>query len=51
MKKDWKLFANHILDCIAKINKIKTLGDITQDSVLYDVCLIYCITIKLYNSS
>ncbi len=39
MKKDWKLFANHILDCIEKINKIKTLGDITQDSVLYDATL------------
>lgn len=39
MKKDWKLFANHILDCIAKINQIRARGDITKDSVLYDATL------------
>ena len=39
MKKDWKLYANHILDCIAKINQIKARGDITKDEVLYDAAL------------
>lgn len=39
MKKDWKLYANHILDCIAKINQIKARGDITEDEVLYDATL------------
>lgn len=39
MKKDWKLFANHILDCIVKINHIRARGDITKDSVLYDATL------------
>ncbi|MFI4957484.1 MAG: DUF86 domain-containing protein [Gammaproteobacteria bacterium] len=39
MKKDWKLYANHILDCIAKINQIKARGDITKDDVLYDAAL------------
>jgi uncharacterized protein with HEPN domain len=39
MKKDWKLYANHILDCIAKIKQIKARGDITKDDVLYDAAL------------
>ena len=39
MKKDWKLFAEHILDCIAKINLIMARGDITKDAVLYDAAL------------
>lgn len=39
MKKDWKLYANHILDCITKINQIKARGDITKDDVLYDATL------------
>jgi uncharacterized protein with HEPN domain len=39
MKKDWKLYANHILDCIVKIKQIKARGDITKDDVLYDAVL------------
>jgi uncharacterized protein with HEPN domain len=39
MKKDWKLFAAHILDCIAKINQIMARGDIIEDSILYDAAL------------
>jgi uncharacterized protein with HEPN domain len=39
MKKDWKLYAHHILDCIDKIKQIKARGDITQDEVLYDAAL------------
>lgn len=34
MNKDWKLYANHILDCISKIKQIQSRGDITQDSIL-----------------
>jgi uncharacterized protein with HEPN domain len=39
MKKDWKFYGNHILDCINKINHIKARGDITKDEVLYDAVL------------
>lgn len=39
MKKDWKLYAHHILDCIEKINQIAERGDITKDDVLYDATL------------
>lgn len=39
MKKDWKLYAHHILDCIAKIKQIKARGDIRQDEILYDAAV------------
>ncbi len=39
MRKDWRLYAYHILDCIKKIKLIKSRGDITSDEVLYDACL------------
>lgn len=39
MTKDWKLYAHHIIDCIAKINQIKDRGDITKDVILYDAVL------------
>jgi uncharacterized protein with HEPN domain len=39
MRKNWELYAHHILDCIVKINQIKARGDITKDDVLYDATL------------
>ncbi len=39
MKKDWKPYALHILDCITKIYHIQKQGDITKDSILYDAIL------------
>lgn len=39
MKKDWQLYAHHIIDCINKIKRIKLRGDITTDHVLYDAVL------------
>lgn len=39
MTKDWKLYAHHIIDCIAKINQITARGDITKDAILYDAAL------------
>ena len=39
MKKDWHLYAYHIIDCINKIKHIKSRGDITKDDVLYDAAL------------
>lgn len=39
MKKDWKLYAKHILDSINKIKLIMARGNITKDDVLYDAAL------------
>lgn len=39
MKKDWRLYAHHIIDCLNKIKHIKSRGDITKDNVLYDAVL------------
>lgn len=39
MKKHWKPYASHILDCIEKIRTIKARGDISSDSILYDATL------------
>lgn len=36
MRKNWTLYALHILDCISKIDTIMQRGDITTDAVLYD---------------
>ena len=37
--KDWTLYAHHILEAIAKLERIETRGDIHQDEVLYDAAL------------
>ncbi|WP_163575005.1 HepT-like ribonuclease domain-containing protein [Halomonas faecis] len=37
--KDWTLYAHHILDAIAKLERIEARGDIQQDEVLYDAAL------------
>jgi uncharacterized protein with HEPN domain len=37
--KHWRLYAQHILDCIDKIDHIKKQGSIANNSVLYDATL------------
>ena len=39
MSKPWQPYAQHILDTIAKIQRIQARGDLTQDEVLYDATL------------
>ena len=39
MSKSWQPYAQHILDTIAKIQRIQARGDLTQDEVLYDAAL------------
>ena len=36
MSKSWQIYALHILDVAAKIDRIQVRGDITKDEVLYD---------------
>ena len=39
MSKPWQPYARHILDAIAKIQRIQARGDLTQDEILYDAAL------------
>lgn len=39
MNKPWQPYALHILDAIAKIQRIRMRGDIAADEALYDVVL------------
>ena len=39
MSKSWQAYAHHILDVSAKIGRIQSHGDLTQDEVLYDAAL------------
>lgn len=39
MSKSWQIYALHILDVAAKIERIQARGDITKDEVLYDAIL------------
>ena len=39
MSKDWRVYAQHVLDTIEKIQRIEHRGEITQDEVLYDATL------------
>ena len=39
MSKSWQIYALHILDVAAKIDRIQVRGDITKDEVLYDATL------------
>ncbi len=39
MSKPWQPYALHILDAIAKIQRIQARGDIASDDVLYDAAL------------
>jgi uncharacterized protein with HEPN domain len=39
VSKSWQIYALHILDVAAKIDRIQLRGDITKDEVLYDATL------------
>ena len=39
MSKSWQAYAHRILDVSAKIGRIQSRGDLTQDEVLYDAAL------------
>jgi uncharacterized protein with HEPN domain len=39
VSKSWHIYALHILDVAAKIERIQARGDITKDEVLYDAIL------------
>jgi len=39
MKKQWQPYARHILDTIAKIQRLQARGDLTKDEVFYDAAL------------
>lgn len=39
MSKSWRPYALHILDAIARIQRIQARGDLTLDEVLYDAAL------------
>lgn len=39
MSKSWQAYAEHILDAIGRIDRIKQRGDVTQDQILYDAAL------------
>ena len=37
--KDWRAYAQHILDCVEKLRRIAERGDIAKDDILYDAAL------------
>lgn len=39
MRKTWQPYAQHILDTIAKVDRIQARGDLSKDEVLYDAAL------------
>ena len=39
MSKSWQPYAQHILDAIEKIARIRNRGDLTKDDILYDATL------------
>ena len=39
MNKDWRAYAKHVHDTIAKLERIRQRGDLTKDEVLYDAAL------------
>jgi len=39
VKKDWRVYAHHILDAIEKIQRIQQRGNILQDDILYDATI------------
>ncbi|MEO7936128.1 MAG: HepT-like ribonuclease domain-containing protein [Dokdonella sp.] len=39
MSKSWKVYAQHILDTIEKIDRIVERGDLSRDEILYDASL------------
>lgn len=39
MSKGWELYAQHILDTVEKLDRIRNRGDIEKDEILYDATL------------
>ena len=39
MTKNWKVYAQHVLDAIGKIKRIQIRGDILQDDIFYDAAI------------
>lgn len=39
MKRDWTVYARHIIDAIDKIKRIEQRGDLLQDDILYDAVI------------
>jgi uncharacterized protein with HEPN domain len=39
MSKSWVVYAHHILDVGAKLERIQARGDMTQDDIVYDATL------------
>jgi len=39
VSRDWRAYAGHILDCVAKLERIQARGDILTDDILYDAAL------------
>lgn len=39
MSKPWQPYARHILDTIAKIQRIRVAGDLVENEILYDASL------------
>ncbi len=39
MTADWRAYGAHILDSIAKLDRIQARGDIVADDILYDAAL------------
>jgi uncharacterized protein with HEPN domain len=39
MSKDWRAYAEHILDAIGKIQRIEGRGDLRKDDILYDAAV------------
>ena len=39
MNKDWKVYAQYILDTIAKVERIQSRGSLLDDDILYDATI------------
>jgi uncharacterized protein with HEPN domain len=39
VSKSWRPYAHHVVECIDKIQRIQSRGDISQDDILYDAAL------------
>ena len=39
MRKAWPVYARHVLDAIAKIQRIQDRGDLVHDEILHDAAL------------
>lgn len=39
MSKDWRAYAEHVLESAAKLERIRARGDLAADDILYDAAL------------